>query len=150
MAMRKRRRRGWSGGNSAVEFALVAPFIIALAVGTVDYGLASYQRMAAQHAAQVGAQQAALHGFDAAAIANAVRTATAIATISANPAPTQSCGCVSGTTFTAQGCGTTCPDGGQAGTYVTVSAQLVYKTILPYPGIPDSFTFTEASFMRIQ
>jgi Flp pilus assembly protein TadG len=144
------RHRGWNAGNSAIEFALVAPFIIFLAVGTADYGIASYERMAAQHAAQIGAEQAALHGFDTAAITNAVQTATAFSTISATPAPTQSCGCVSGAAFSDQACGTACPDGTNAGTYVTVSAQLFYRTILPYPGIPDSFTFTEASFVRIQ
>jgi Flp pilus assembly protein TadG len=143
-------RRGWRAGSSAVEFALVAPFIIVMLVGTVDYGYASFQRMAAQHGAQVGAERAALTGFNVDAISTAVQSASSAAQISATPAPVQSCGCASGTTFTAGTCGTACPDGTKSGTYVTVSAQVVYNTLLPYPGIPNQFTFTETAFVRIQ
>jgi Flp pilus assembly protein TadG len=150
MARWRTRRRRRDEGSSAVEFALVAPFLILMVVGTVDYGFASYQRMAAQHAAQVGAQQAALHGFDQTAIVNAVEGATVAAHISATPLPSQSCGCVDGTTFTTAACGTKCADGSNAGTYVSVSARVVYTTLLPYPGIPDSFTFNESAFTRTQ
>ena len=150
MSARLRRLLGATEGNIAIEFALVAPILLLVLVGTVDFGLACYYRMATQHAAQIGAEHAALHGFDAAAIGTAMRNATAVGTVAANPPPAQSCGCVSGIGFAGQVCGTTCPDGGTAGNYVTVTAELVYTTILPYPGIPESFTFSEASFIRVQ
>jgi len=40
--------------------------------------------------------------------------------------------------------------GAQAGTYVTVSAQAVYNTLLPYPLLPSSYTLTAQSTVRTQ
>ena len=47
-------------------------------------------------------------------------------------------------------CGSLCADGQQAGTYVTVSAQAVYKTLVPYPAIGSSVTLSATSTARIQ
>jgi Flp pilus assembly protein TadG len=150
MTRRFRRRRGWRSGSSAVEFALISPLVITLLVGIVDYGLATTQRLATRHAAQAGAEQAALHGFDATKITTAMQNASPGVAVAATPAPAQSCGCASGTTVATASCGSTCADGTKAGTYVTVNAQSVYTTVIPYPGFPSSFTFTERSFVRIQ
>jgi Flp pilus assembly protein TadG len=150
--MRKgsQKRRGWRSGSAAVEFAMISPLLIGLLVGIADYGLATTQRLATRHAAQAGAEQAALHGFDATNITTAMQNASPGITVAASPAPAQSCGCASGTTVTTASCGSTCPDGTQAGTYVTATAQSVYTTVLPYPGIPSSFTFSEQAFVRIR
>ena len=41
--------------------------------------------------------------------------------------------------------------GGQSvGTYVTVSAQVVYRTLVPYPAIGSSLTLSAQSTARIQ
>lgn len=137
-------------GNAAIEFSLALPLLATLLVGTVDYGLAIVEQMQVQHAAQSGAQSAMLHGFDANAITTAVTSATAQTGISAVPAPSQSCGCPDGGTITTITCGSACPDGDTAGTYVSVSAQAVYTTLMPYPGIPPSFTLTARSVVRVQ
>jgi Flp pilus assembly protein TadG len=144
------RRRLGDGGNATIEFALLLPVLATLLVGTVDYGLAIVRQMEVQHAARAGAQDAARHGFDTTAITSAVTGATALAGISATPAPAQSCGCPSGGAVTTAVCGSACPDGAVAGTYVTVSARTVYTTLMPYPGIPASFTLTASSMVRTQ
>jgi Flp pilus assembly protein TadG len=49
--------RGQSG-NSAVEFALVAPILIACGIGAFDYGQAYVEGVRLSGAAREGAQQA--------------------------------------------------------------------------------------------
>lgn len=142
--------RRQAGGNAALEMALIAPVLVLLLVGIADFGMAVYRKMQVQHAAQAGAEYAMVHGFSSAAITTTVTAATALTGIAALPAPAQSCGCATGTTVAAATCGTNCATGTAAGVYVTVSARGSYTTIVPYPGIPSSFTFTSASVVRIQ
>ncbi len=144
------RRNDWRAGNAAVEFALLAPALILLLLGIIDYGTGVYQSMQVQNAAEVGAEYAIKNGFNATAISSAVTSATNLQGISATPSPAQSCGCASGSTVSTATCGSTCPSGAAAGVYVTVSAQSTYSTLIPYPGIPNSFTFSSASMVRIQ
>lgn len=149
-------RRGWwrslwrqCRGNAAIELALLAPPLMLLVVGTVDYGLAVYDQIEVQNAAQAGAEYALKHGYSTTGISGAMSAATPL-TISAVPAPAQSCGCPSGTTLTPTACGNNCASGLTAGTYVTVNAQTTYTTILPYPGVPNSYTLAASSTVRIQ
>ena len=136
-------------GNAAIELAFLAPMLMLLAVGTADYGLGIYRQMEVQNAAQAGAEYARKHGFSTTGIAAAVTAATPYS-VSASPTPVQSCGCPSGTTISSATCGTTCAGGQTAGVYVTVDAQATYNTIIPYPGIANSYTLTAASTVRIQ
>jgi hypothetical protein len=106
--------------------------------------------MQVQNAAQMGAQYAAVRGFDAAAISNVVTNATSYAGIAASPAPNQFCGCPSNTGVAVISCSSTCSGGASPGTYVSVSAQASYTPILPYPGVPATFTLTAQPTVRIQ
>jgi hypothetical protein len=96
------------------------------------------------------AEWAIRNGFDANAISNAVTNAINSSMISASPAPVQFCGCATGSSVTSATCGAPCPGGGQAGTYVTVSAQMTYNTILSYPVLPSSYNFTAQATARLQ
>jgi len=106
--------------------------------------------MQVQNSAQAGAQYAAVHGFNSGQIASAVTNATSVAGITASPAPAQYCGCASGATVSNAACGTTCPDGMTAGTYVTASAVRDYTTLVSWPMFPDSYHQTATSTVRIQ
>jgi Flp pilus assembly protein TadG len=139
-----------SSGNAAIEAALLVPVLVFMVVGIADFGMAVYRKMQVQHAAQAGAEYAIIHGFNSAAVTAAVTGATAFTGVSVTPAPAQSCGCASETLITAAVCGTTCPAGGTAGVYVTVSSQGSYTTLLPYPGFPTNLTFNASSIVRIQ
>jgi Flp pilus assembly protein TadG len=137
-------------GNAAMEFGLVAPMLGAILVPLVDVGMGFYQSMQVQDAAQAGAQYAMTHGWNGSAIQNAVTSATTLSSVNASPAPSRSCGCPGDASVVAATCGSSCSDGKPAGTYVTVSAQAVYKTLIPYPAVGSSVTLSAQSTARIQ
>ncbi len=139
-----------SGGNSAIEFAFIAPVVILMMIGVVDFGLATWRNMQVHSAAQAGAQYAMAHGFNPAGITAAVTNATAYPDVTVTPAPNQFCGCPSADGVTAASCTASCPTGGAAGAYVTVSAQATYTPLLPYPLIPNALTLTAQSTVRTQ
>ncbi len=143
-----------AAGASAVEFALVLPVLVGMMIPTADLGLGFYAQMRVQNAAQAGAEYAIVHGWNnganVTAIEGAVTSATSLASISASPAPTQACGCASGTSITPTDCASLCPNGATPGSYVTVSAQSAYAPLIPYPVIGNSITLTAQSTARVQ
>jgi Flp pilus assembly protein TadG len=136
-------------GVAAVEFGILIPIMSLMVVSVTDIGLAVYRKMQVEDAAQAGAQYAIMHGFDSGAITSAVTSATNSSAISASPAPVKFCGCASGSSITAASCGTTCPGGAAAGTYVRVSAQGAYSTIINYQ-VVSTYTFNVQSTTRLQ
>jgi Flp pilus assembly protein TadG len=137
-------------GVAAIEFAVMAPALVMMTICTVDLGMGIYSNMQVQNAAQAGAQYAMAHGFDTNLISSAVSNATGQSGISASPPPVQYCGCATAAGVTNIACGSTCPAGAVYGSYVRVSTQGTYKTILPYPMIANSFTLTAQSNVRVQ
>ena len=139
-----------SQGNAAMEFGIVAPMLATIFVPLVDLGMGFYQKMQVENAAQAGAQYAMAHGWNSTAIQNAVTGATRLSSLTASPAPSQTCGCPAEDAVTVATCGSTCANARPAGTYVTVSAQVVYHTLVPYPVIGNSLTLSAQSTARIQ
>jgi len=137
-------------GTAAIEFAILGGVFSAMMVVSGDLGLAYYANMQVQTSAQVGAQFAVMHGFNATSIRNAVVNATSTTGISASPDPVQFCGCPSGSTLSTATCGTVCPDGTGAGTYARVSASRTHTTLVAYPWLPASFAQTATSTVRIK
>jgi Flp pilus assembly protein TadG len=137
-------------GVASIELAIIAPVIALALICTFDLGLGIYRSMQVESAAQAGAGYAVARGYSADGVARAVASATSYAGISASPAPFQFCGCATASGVTNIACTQPCPDGGTAGTYVTVSAQGSYTTLLPYPMFPSSYTFAAQSTVRTQ
>jgi Flp pilus assembly protein TadG len=138
-------------GVAAVEFAIIAPAVILMAIVTADVGLGIYCKMRVQNSAQFGTQYAVVHGYDATAITNAVMSATSFPGLSITPAPYQFCGCpTTSGIVTYDDCSSFCPDGSSPGVYASVSTQGTYSTIVPYPLFPNSYTFTTQATVRIQ
>lgn len=138
-------------GIAAVEFALATPILLAILVPLVDLGLAFSQQIQLNQAVQAGAEYAARNPWNSnssTAIASAITSATTLSGLTAVPAPSQSCGCASGTTITSATCGTTCSSGQTAGYYVTVNAQAPYSTVLPYSVLGS--TLTAQAVVRVQ
>lgn len=76
-------------GTAAIEFGLMAPFLVVLVVATIEVGTAVYEAMLVQNAAEAGAIYVAKHGYDATGITTAVTSATSLTgRITATPAPT--------------------------------------------------------------
>lgn len=139
-----------ASGTAAIEFAIIGSVLVTLLLVGVDLGMAFYSDMQVQTSAQSGAEYAAVHGFNATSISSAVTNATSASGIAASPAPSQFCGCVSSSAVADATCGSVCPDGMTAGTYVTVTATRSYSTLIPYPSLPASFTQVATSTVRIQ
>ncbi|MFL5239981.1 MAG: TadE/TadG family type IV pilus assembly protein [Rhizomicrobium sp.] len=137
-------------GIAAVEFAILVPVLILMAVCTTDLGLAVYANMRVADSAEAGSGYAMLHGFDSTAIASAVTSAGNLSGLAATPAPTQFCGCPGSSGITSAICGSTCSGGNSAGTYVRASATVVYHTLMTYPIIPSQYTFASNSTVRIK
>lgn len=162
-------------GNAAVEFALMAPFLLGLFVPFADLGAYIYKSMQLQLAAQAGAEYAARHDWDPNGILAAMQNAAPSLNLSTNdnsvpnstdllPYPfdathVQACGCVDSTTgnMTPVTCSNPRPmcAGGtqlQSGVYYTVGAQAHYKTIsgLQYPFLTNNQLMTTQATVRVQ
>jgi len=140
-----------TSGAAAIEFGILVPVLSLMVIAVSDIGLGVYRKMQVEGAAQTGAEYAIRNGFDVTAITNAVLSATNASNISVSPPPNQFCGCATGSSINTVSCGTSCPGGVLAGTYVTVSAQMTYNTIMTYPPVvPSSYNFTAQSTARLQ
>jgi Flp pilus assembly protein TadG len=137
-------------GSVAIEFSIAAPVLVIIFIPLIDIGMGVYQQMQVQDAAQAGAQYAMAHGWDSAAIQNAVTGATVLSSLTASPAPVKSCGCPDDASIATAACGSACADGRAAGTYVTVNAQATYAPLLPYPMLGTSVTLSAQATARIQ
>lgn len=124
--------------------------------GVIEIGMAVFESMQVQAAAEAGALYAANHGgSDLVKIAQAVTSATGTAGIAASPTPVLFCGCPTATGITSQGsdCTTLCSGSGpstQPGTYVRVNALMTRTVILsnPYLSLPLPATFSGVSVVR--
>lgn len=137
-------------GAALVEFALILPLLFLLMVGLFDLGFAGYGWLQVQAAAEAGAQYAIRNTWSSAAIASEVAGATGARAISATPAPAQICACADGGIFTQTDCTATCASGNTPGRYASVSAQMEYQTILPYPGIPSPLLLSGHAYRRLR
>ena len=150
---RKKRLRRFladRGGVSAVEFAIVAPFLIGMLIPVTDLGLAFAKKTQLHNAVRAGTQYALVNGWDVNGITSAVNAATKVSPLSITPAPGQTCGCPTGAGINSVTCGSTCPDRSDAGTYVTVSAQTTYNTVFNYPVMGSTVVLYSSTIARIK
>jgi Flp pilus assembly protein TadG len=144
-----RKAAGDKAGVAGIEFAIVAPVLALFIAGLIDLGLGFASQMSVSQAAQAGSYYALLKGYDTTGIASAIQNASNATGISGSA--NQSCGCPSSSGAVASAaCGSSCPSGQTAGTYVSVSAQYQYSTILPYPGLTSPMTLSATSMVRIK
>jgi Flp pilus assembly protein TadG len=149
--LRLQRSRLWRAedGVGAIEFAFVAGILTMLLLGICDFGIGFWEKMQVGNAARAGAQYAVKNGYDSTNIATAVTNATNLAGVQASPAPSQACGCPNAASgITPSTCGAVCPNGDIAGTYVTVSAQVSYRTLFAWPGLPTPMTLVSSATVR--
>ncbi len=161
-----RHSRSCDNGTAAIEFALMAPFLLVLVGGVVEFGFAMYESMQVNAAVEAGILSAAVNAsalassWNSATVINAVTAANTLPpayALTATPAPTEFCGCpnVAGSVATLASasppnCSSgTCSSGNAAGTYVQVNASINHLTLLPtktvFPG-----AFTASAVIRIE
>lgn len=138
------------GGIAATEFALILPIFALFIIGIIDMGSALHYNMRVQTAAHAGMQYAVARGFNSEGIQAAVQNATNVTGITMPGQPERFCGCPGEQGVTASSCGSSCPGGSVAGTYVRITAQGTYRTYFTYPGLANEYVFSEQATVRIQ
>ncbi len=160
---RGRRSAERSRGVSVTELAIMLPLAFVLFIGILDFGRVFYTAMTISHAARAGVQYGAqdnIKSGDFAGMRTAARGAAGDV-----PAVTVTacryCRCADGT-----GSCTTCADGGDGCStgsgclnscptdapqvFVQVSADKVFTTLFPYPGLPSRADLNRQAIMRVQ
>jgi Flp pilus assembly protein TadG len=132
-------------GAALVELAVVIPILLLLVFGAVDFGRAYYVGLQVTNAAHAGAEYGSLHPTDTAGITNAVKN---IYPNLPSPTVTYGCECSDGTS-SIPFCSTkptTCS--GNVVNWATVKTSTPYTPLIPWPGIPKSFTLSGAATVR--
>jgi Flp pilus assembly protein TadG len=147
----KMKRNPRERGSAFVELAIIAPIMITMLFGVMDYSRVFYYANIANAAARAGTQVAMLgaHNQTTAIMQSAAAAdATNIPTVqNFQAAASQFCECA-GTTGTVN-----CNPGSCAGemyTYVQVNTSLQFQTFFQYPLLPTNITVAGQSVMRVQ
>ncbi len=126
-----------SGGQAIVETALILPVLLIVLIASFDGARALLAGSVIQSAAQAGAQYGALsssNAADASGIASTVRAEVVLPQATGtNPTVTSSTG-----------------TDAQGETQLTVSATYTMTALLPYPGLPSTFTITRRAVVQVQ
>ena len=162
-----------TSGASAIEFALVAAFLmLPLTLGIYDFGTALYRWMQVGNAARAGAQYINVNGYSGNYSTSnscsgtnftcAVQAATTLGNAVSVSVGASYCGCQNGNTYSAltcspasacppcNSCGATytsncCPTGQTAVTMAPVNATYNYRPIFNYLGFGPSSGFNLSS-----
>lgn len=141
---------GWAkndNGSSLVELSLVAPFLILLLLGAVDFGRAYFLGMEVAGAAHAGAEYGAQNPTDTTGIRTAATNDAPDVPNLTIATPTYGCECSDGTSYSAS-CSTTPTCSSNVVYRVKVTATATYSPWFPWPGIPSSMTLTNSAIMR--
>jgi Flp pilus assembly protein TadG len=147
MIMRSRHPlREQRSGSAMVEFALIAPVLLLIMAGVLDYSMALRTAICASDAARTGAQYGTLNpgnATDYAGMQNAaLNSAPNITGMSATA--TRVCKCGDGSTIT---CGSTCGSGAVQ-IYVQVVTTATVTKWFRYAGLPFSGAVYGKAVMR--
>jgi len=131
--------------------ALVSPVLGLLLVGTADFARAFYFNQEVVAAARAGAQYGSqsvttatdTSAISAAALANGVNVPGLSASSSV-------CTCESPVPTGETACGTGyCNGANSTATYVSVTTRATFKTLVRYPGVPQTSTMTGSAIMQV-
>ena len=163
------RRRTGERGQTLLEFALLAPFMVLLAVGVVELGRAIYYTIEVNNAASAGAEFAAQDAITASD--DNVINVKDVAVCDANGGSPPACRSgvlTAGNVTVVHGCvcdngaGTSCnpmPLAGscagiscanQTAECVQVLTTATFPPLFNYPGLPTSYTANGKAIMRVR
>lgn len=120
-------------GVGAIEFGFVAPILLVLLLGIIDFGRAYWEQMQIATAADAGAQWAMSNGYNGSSIDTVAQSATNLANVGVSSS--NSCGCPTSTGVSIYACSSTCPDGTTPKKYVIVNTHVCYSTLFKWPGL---------------
>jgi Flp pilus assembly protein TadG len=142
-----------------IEFALLFPAMMLMALGTADFARVFYAGIAVANAARAGVQYGSLDpgkagnfpAMQQAALDDAANQGlSGVAAVATNY-----CGCTGSSSTVACGGATpgTCSMGGTTTApngYVRVTVTYTYNTLVTYPGIPSTVALARTAIMRVQ
>jgi len=136
-------------GTSLVEFAIIAPVFVFLAIGIIEIGRYTFFAIVVSNAARAGVQYGSQNtstAVNASAMASAaLADAEGLAQVSASPTVY----CENSSTDTATTCPTTTTPAPTTVYYVKVVTTGTFKSLLHYPGIPNNVPITGSAIMRV-
>jgi Flp pilus assembly protein TadG len=140
-------------GDSLVEVAIVAPVLVILVLGIVEFGRAWYLQNEMAGAAQAGAIYGSQNptdtsGMQTVAQNNAPDVAAASDVTGLAAAASWGCECSDGTAASANCTTTPTSCSGTVIDYVTVKVSATYKPAFRFPGSSTSFTLAQTVTMR--
>jgi Flp pilus assembly protein TadG len=133
-------------GNTLVELAVVAPFIVAITLGVIDFGRGAQTSMSLRSAARVGAEYVSRTG-DLANVGGIVADAANLDAATLVVTPNMFCECNGGVGAT---CGTNCADGTAAKRFVSITAAQNFSTLVPYPMVSNPMHLSGRAILRVQ
>jgi Flp pilus assembly protein TadG len=140
--------RGERKGGAAVEFAVVFPILVLLVIGVVDYGRVFYTSVTVANAARAGAEYGASNPPSSASDTVGMRVYAEADGIDAGTlviAAQRYCEC----SGTANAC-VICSGGAAPEVYVEVTASKTVAMLIPYPGLPSTFSVSRKATFRSQ
>jgi Flp pilus assembly protein TadG len=146
LAARLRRSLACQSGTSLPEMALVLPVLILMLAGLVDLGRAYYYAISVSSAAHAAAVYGVQNPTDVEGMMNAASTsAPDISSLDTNAS--YGCECYDGSSVVAD-CSSPPSCSENYVNYVVVTTSATFQTIIPYPGLPSSFTLQGNARMR--
>jgi Flp pilus assembly protein TadG len=142
-------------GVAAVEFALIAPVLLVMLAGVIDFSLYIGTRIELEQALRAGAQYALKDFTDSTTISAAVTGATNLSsvTVSYDPATDSYCECPDGTSNACPGNASysACSTGERPGLFVTLVGSATYDPMFTdLPGLSSNMTVTQQVTMRVR
>lgn len=139
-----------SDGLAAVEFALIAPFLVALLMGMIDFGMFINQRMQLENLARSAAEYVVKGGDEANVMADVITSSGKIPVEEMPEVEFESgdtCECSeTGEEIT---CGDSCDNGYQR-RFFTYSMTRTYTPMFPYPGIPEEISIRGHARLQVE
>jgi Flp pilus assembly protein TadG len=133
-------------GNNMIELALVAPFIIAITLGVIDFGRGAHASMSLRSAARVGAEYVSRTGdLDkvTAVVTEAAQLKASTLVVTSN----MFCECEGTGSAT---CGTYCRDGTIARRFISITTEQNFSTLFPYPFVDNPMHLSGRAILRVQ
>lgn len=121
--------------------AIIAPTMILMLIGMVDYGLAALHTMELESAARSGAQYALIDSSNTSLIETTVENSTNLDAANLTVTVSEFCECSDGTTVD---CSTGTCTSGSVRTYMSIATSYSHTPIL----LPNTMTLTADSIVR--
>lgn len=141
-------------GVAATEFALIAPILMLMVIGIVDYGFYINHAMKVENTARAAAQYV-VQGGDIDSISDDVMATSGIPIDEEQEgeepvlAASMICTCADGEEVECD-IGDICGVEDYPRNYITVTINKRYETFMPYPGLPDSLPIKRTIRLQVR